>query len=63
MAVTRSLTVQPFDILLGAGTFLLGACPRLRSGTGTAADGRASPRPPSPRLASRLYAFATNLHE
>jgi hypothetical protein len=47
-AVKGSLAVQPFDILLG---------------TGTAADGRASPRPPSVRLASRLHAFATDLHE
>jgi hypothetical protein len=47
-AVTGSPAVQPFDILLG---------------TGTAADSRASPRPPSARLVSRLHAFATNLHE
>jgi hypothetical protein len=34
-----------------------------KSGTATAANGRASPRPPGARLASRLHAFATNLHE
>jgi len=38
-----SLAAQPFDILLGTGALLLGVCPRLRSGTGTAADDGASP--------------------
>jgi len=43
VAVTGSLAVQPVDMLLGTGALHLGARPRLRSGTGTAADGRASP--------------------
>jgi len=62
--VTGSLAVQPFDILLGTGALLFGACPRLRSnGTGTAAARLSSPKsgggasplgftPPSARLAS-----------
>ena len=57
--MTGSLAVQPFDTLLGTGT-LLGACHRLGSGTGTAADGRAESLAPSARLASRLRAFAIN---
>jgi len=34
-----------------------------KSGTATAANGRASPRPPGARPALRLHAFTTNLHE
>ena len=45
------LAAHPLDVLLGTDTLLLGVCPRLSNGTGTAADGRASPRPPSARLA------------
>jgi len=44
-AVTGSLAVQPFDILLGTGALLFGACPSLRSsGTGTAAARLSSPK-------------------
>ncbi len=53
--MTGSLTVQPFAILLGAGTLLFGACPR--------SEERDSPRLPSARFALRLHAFATTLHE
>jgi len=34
---------RTFNVLLGTGTLLPGACPRPGSGTGTAADGGASP--------------------
>jgi hypothetical protein len=37
------LAPRTLTVLLGTGALLFGACPRLRSGTGTAADGRASP--------------------
>ena len=61
-AATTSLTAggfaaQSVNILMGTGALLLGACPRLRSGTGTAEDGGASPlasaRPS--RLACRRF--------
>ena len=47
-AVTTRLTAgglaaQTFDVLLGTGALLFGACPRLGSRTGTAEDGGASP--------------------
>ena len=42
-AVIASFAVQLFDILLGTGALLFGACPSLRSnGVGTTADGGAS---------------------
>ena len=34
---------RPLTVLLGTGALRFGACPRLRSRTGTAADGGASP--------------------
>jgi hypothetical protein len=37
------LAPRTLNVLLGTGALLFGACPRLRSGTGTAADGGASP--------------------
>jgi len=37
------LAPRTLNVLLGTGALLPGACPRLRSGTGTAADGGASP--------------------
>ena len=37
------LAPRTLIVLLGTGALLFGACPRLRSGTGTAADSRASP--------------------
>jgi hypothetical protein len=58
---TGSLALQLFDIQLGTGTLLLGVCPRLRIGTGTAADGRASPWPPSARRPSRVHVLAMKL--
>ena len=42
-AAIASFAVQFFDILLGIGALLFGACPSLRSsGVGTTADGGAS---------------------
>src|SRR2546422_457392 len=37
------LAVRSVNILLGTGALLPGACPRSEGGTGTAADGGASP--------------------
>jgi len=51
------LAAQSLNILLGTGVLLFGACPRVKSGTGTAAYGGASPlgsaRPS--RVASRRF--------
>ena len=60
--MTGSLAVQPFGILLGTGTLHFGV-PVLGAGQALPQTAEPVPWPPSARLASRLHAFATNLHD
>ncbi len=44
---------------MGTGILLLGACPLLRSGTGTAEDGGASPLPPRAPVSRAVSAVSS----